>query len=372
MNRNTVILLLIGLLAASVIEAKNGPCSQSNCGAAKCCDDANLGGVCYSQDNYDCVSDNNGKLTLCGKGLLACSNVCFDPSKYKCENAKLSSGATVTTPKPVTPAPQPATTPKPATPTPSNAQTPAPTPKPTPTPTSGNPGNVPCGNGNCGAGNGCCGVQCFNPQQYSCPVDYITKVGHLCPLGFSSCGGKCYDPKSYHCDGKDLAYGSENKAPTSATNVNVPTQTAVNPNPVPVPTPPKVTTPQTTQTADLRIINNCKSTLWFEARYGNFGKNLPGQAKTYTRAFPGESVDYVIPAEGLEGTRFWAKYGCDNNGKNCIIGDQMQYYPEGGCPAGGCTPPVDSLFEATWGCKPGSACHAKNPTTWFDTSQVDG
>jgi len=84
-------------------------------------------------------------------------------------------------------------------------------------------------------------------------------------------------------------------------------------------------------------------------------------------------VDYHIPNAGLAGTRFWAKYGCNNQGRECRIGDQMQYWPmpPGGCPSHGCTPPVDSLFEATWGCKPGTGCSG-SPTTWFDTSQVDG
>jgi len=141
----------------------------------------------------------------------------------------------------------------------------------------------------------------------------------------------------------------------------------VSPTPTPYPQFPA-------QTADLRIINNCDTQLWFEARYGGAGAPLPGQSATSVQALPGSYIDYVIPDSGLSGTRFWAKYGCDNYGKNCLIGDQMQYFPNppGGCPPGGCTPPVDSLFEATWGCRPGSSCNAQNPTTWFDTSQVDG
>ena len=94
-------------------------------------------------------------------------------------------------------------------------------------------------------------------------------------------------------------------------------------------------------------------------------------------------MDFNIPQEGLAGTRFWAKYGCNTMGMNCWIGDQAQYWPGGGCPANGCTPPIDSLFEATFGCSPNipqSQC-AINPSapttqlgnlTWFDTSLVDG
>ena len=89
--------------------------------------------------------------------------------------------------------------------------------------------------------------------------------------------------------------------------------------------------------------------------------------------------------------RFWVKYGCDSKGANCLIGDSVanfNLYPQTGCPASGtplclfinnniilfthtcegCMAPVDSLFEATWGCKTGSSC----APTYFDTSQVDG
>jgi hypothetical protein len=118
------------------------------------------------------------------------------------------------------------------------------------------------------------------------------------------------------------------------------------------------------QTADLRMKNSCNFTLWMEARGSGIGGLIPGERGTVRRVEPGEYADYVIPKTGLASTRFWAKYGCDDQGRNCVTGDQMPYYPEGGCPPGGCTPPVDSLFEATWG--------REGDTTWFDTSQVDG
>jgi len=118
------------------------------------------------------------------------------------------------------------------------------------------------------------------------------------------------------------------------------------------------------QTADLRLRNNCNFTLWMEARGAGIGGLIPGETGTVSRVEPGKYRDYVIPSRGLASTRFWAKYGCDDQGRNCVIGDQMPYYPGGGCPTGGCTPPVDSLFEATWG--------HEGDTTWFDTSQVDG
>jgi hypothetical protein len=120
------------------------------------------------------------------------------------------------------------------------------------------------------------------------------------------------------------------------------------------------------QTADLRMRNNCNFTLWMEGRGAGLTGIIPGERSPVSRVEPGDYKDYVIPRTGLASTRFWAKYGCDEDGKNCIIGDQMPYWPNppGGCPVGGCTPPVDSLFEATWG--------RTGDTTWFDTSQVDG
>ncbi|KAI8999875.1 hypothetical protein DFJ74DRAFT_685725 [Hyaloraphidium curvatum] len=255
----------------------------------------------------------------------------------------------------------------------------------------------------------------------------------LCPVGTWACDRACYDPSKYRCEGGKLELGpatatgtgtgtTETAAPETTSRV-VPTTsprrktTSKGPKatttkarktattrktttkrpttkrrttksltaarkstsrPVPkatskIPAPPPTTTksgPAPTQTADLRIKNSCTSTLWFEARW--MGKPLPGHASTITRALPGEYVDYVIPADGLDSTRFWGKFGCDDRGRNCLVGDSMGFYPGNECPPGGCNPPIDSLFEATWGCKPGTGCHAAKPTTWFDTTQVDG
>ena len=62
----------------------------------------------------------------------------------------------------------------------------------------------------------------------------------------------------------------------------------------------------------------------------------------------GGYTDFTTPVEGLVGTRFWAKYGCDSNGENCLIGDQVPAIGSE-CPPDGCTPAIDSLFEATFG-----------------------
>jgi len=216
-----------------------------------------------------------------------------------------------------------------------------------------NPKN--CTQVKCGSGN-CCedsyfGPICFDNVRYSCPVE--NGIHTLCGYGLSVCSGVCYDTSSYSCTAGVLStVGAPIVAP---------------PTPAPVPQLP-------TQTADVRIINNCKSSLWIEARQGPQNAPLPGQTGTSTLALSGGYVDYPIPATGLASARFWAKYGCDKQGRNCAIGDQTQYWPNppGGCPATGCTAPIDSLLEATFGCKPGAACNVQNPTTWFDTSQVDG
>jgi len=213
-----------------------------------------------------------------------------------------------------------------------------------------NPKN--CTQVNCGASN-CChdsylGPVCYDTKRYACPSEGNNFT--LCGVGLSSCGGTCFDTKAYRC--------------VSGVITSRP----------PVLTPPTPSPQFPIQTADVRIINNCKSTLWIEARQGPQSAPLPGVMSTSTMALPGSFVDYTIPSTGLSSARFWAKYGCDKNGKDCSIGDQSQYWPSppGGCPAKGCTAPIDSLFEATFGCKPGASCNNQNPTTWFDTSQVDG
>jgi len=130
---------------------------------------------------------------------------------------------------------------------------------------------------------------------------------------------------------------------------------------------------QAAQPTSMRVTNQCAFPLWVEARCGGQGGPLPGQVNTTTPLNAGTSVDYDIPAGGLVGSRFWGKYGCNPAGRECQIGDSVPYYPGGGCPTNGCTAPVDSLFEATWGCHPGATCvSGLTSLTWYDTSQVDG
>ena len=165
---------------------------------------------------------------------------------------------------------------------------------------------------------------------------------------------------------------------------------------------------------DIRFVNNCNFDIWIEnsstlqegsMTNPNFvvGGPVPGTQKV-TKVLQGDNFDVIFPRTGIAGTRFWGKFDCDETGTNCAIGDSQQYWcnPDnpseqnpnavcppgekglvGGCPATGCTPPIDSLFEATTGCKfvdtsrcwrnPADASQPlSNMVTNFNTSQVDG
>ena len=135
------------------------------------------------------------------------------------------------------------------------------------------------------------------------------------------------------------------------------------------PTPPPV------QAAQLRIVNNCTSAIWIQ------NLNMPASTPQVTKLEVGGHVDYSeIPAAGLASTRFWAKTGCDASGQNCEMGQNSDPCPAKG--ATGCAPPVDSKFEATWGCtlsdQTNCAINPSDPTkrlpavTSWDTSAVDG
>lgn len=96
-------------------------------------------------------------------------------------------------------------------------------------------------------------------------------------------------------------------------------------------------------------------------------------------------LKFKIPDEGLASVKLWAKFGCENG--KCLMGQSMQDWDEdkkasiGGCKNSvyGCTPPIDTIFEATFGCNSNNC--AKNPSnlnetllndTFFDISHVDG
>ncbi len=132
----------------------------------------------------------------------------------------------------------------------------------------------------------------------------------------------------------------------------------------------------------LKIVNGCGNPMWVQwltsPTVSFSGANFKQLASL------GSFVEYDIPDKGLPSMRFWPGFGCDGSGKNCRVG------ASGGppnlgftCPAGGCAPPIDTKFEATFGCIPGVAdgdCY-QNPSApgqplgrgdWWNSSFVDG
>lgn len=116
------------------------------------------------------------------------------------------------------------------------------------------------------------------------------------------------------------------------------------------------------------------------------GSSLPGYKPNYY-VKNNEKIKFNIPKEGLSAVKIWAKFYCDDNAK-CLMGQSMQDWDDnkqasvGGCDNShyGCTPPVDTIFEATFGCDSTTEC-AVNPSaqnqsllndTFFDISHVDG
>lgn len=132
----------------------------------------------------------------------------------------------------------------------------------------------------------------------------------------------------------------------------------------------------------LRIINGCGEPMWVQ------WLTSPGISFNGPRfprlASQGSSIEFDIPDRGLPSMRFWPGFGCDANGHNCRVGASGGPANMGfTCPEGGCAPPIDSKFEATFGCIPGVAdgdCFA-NPSApseklgrgdWWNSSFVDG
>mmetsp|Transcript_14028 Transcript_14028/g.23243 ORF Transcript_14028/g.23243 Transcript_14028/m.23243 type:complete len:330 (-) Transcript_14028:230-1219(-) len=126
----------------------------------------------------------------------------------------------------------------------------------------------------------------------------------------------------------------------------------------------------------LLIVNGCeKDPLWI----AGFAVAVPVFPTKDLKLDAGASQVIPIPDSGLSSTRFWAKWGCDDLGQSCKIGQSGG--PGESCGAQGCAPPVDSKFEASFGClKKASHC-AVNPSApseqlghvdWWDVSQVDG
>lgn len=87
----------------------------------------------------------------------------------------------------------------------------------------------------------------------------------------------------------------------------------------------------------LTIRNECAYTIWIQQQ------NLPDATPSVVEIASGSQHSYDIPDAGLASTRLWPKTGCDATGHNCIMGQSSP-------PCTDCPPPVDSKFEATWGC----------------------
>jgi len=131
-------------------------------------------------------------------------------------------------------------------------------------------------------------------------------------------------------------------------------------------------------TRRFRVTNKCQHDLWIQ-QAGSPGTELPSEPKILHLA-AGSEHTYAVPDKGLASTRFVPKVGCDSYGNNCLI---QSIQP---CPAGGCDVPIDTKFEASWGCMHASGddevdrkvCALTgqgNPSTfqdWWDGSAVDG
>lgn len=118
-----------------------------------------------------------------------------------------------------------------------------------------------------------------------------------------------------------------------------------------------------------RVTNKCSHRLWIQSS----GTDLPHDPDIVS-LLAGESYDYSIPLAGLPSVRFLPKVGCDDLGNNCLV----QSMPP--CPKEGCTPPIDSKFEASFGCilddrascsKTGQG-QVSTYQDWWDGSAVDG
>jgi len=120
-----------------------------------------------------------------------------------------------------------------------------------------------------------------------------------------------------------------------------------------------------------RITNHCPRTIWVQST----GTKMPYDADI-VKISPGESYVYSIPRRGLPSTRFLPKVGCDEDGANCAV----QSVPP--CPPQGCSPPVDTKFEASFGCtfqaeRPKDCASTGQGVSstyqdWWDGSAVDG
>ncbi len=131
----------------------------------------------------------------------------------------------------------------------------------------------------------------------------------------------------------------------------------------------------------LKIINGCGGDMWIQwLSAPGVTFNAPNRHRL---SGLGSYIEYDIPDKGLPSMRFWPGFGCDSNGHNCRVGASGGPATLGfTCPPEGCAPPIDTKFEATFGCIPGvtdSQCF-QNPSNgqplgrgdWWNSSMVDG
>mmetsp|Transcript_82981 Transcript_82981/g.213823 ORF Transcript_82981/g.213823 Transcript_82981/m.213823 type:complete len:518 (-) Transcript_82981:129-1682(-) len=112
------------------------------------------------------------------------------------------------------------------------------------------------------------------------------------------------------------------------------------------------------QATRFRITNGCGSEPIWIAHQAAAGV---GPDPQNIRIAPGASYDMTVH-ENLTGTRYWPKMRCDEHGDRCSIGESGG--PGEHCDtAAGCSPPVDTKFEASFG---------QNGVDWVDISLVDG
>ncbi|MAQ17073.1 MAG: hypothetical protein CMN30_20050 [Sandaracinus sp.] len=116
------------------------------------------------------------------------------------------------------------------------------------------------------------------------------------------------------------------------------------------------------QPTRLRVTSYCDQPIWL-----HHSENVA--APLGTRLEAGECYDYPIGAGELASMRLWPKTGCDAAGEDCDLGQSVAP-----CPDGGCQPPIESKFEATFA--DADACPTEGApaecVTWYNASQVDG
>eukprot|EP00931_Biecheleriopsis_adriatica_P094060 TRINITY_DN67767_c0_g1_i1.p1 TRINITY_DN67767_c0_g1~~TRINITY_DN67767_c0_g1_i1.p1 ORF type:complete len:403 (-),score=49.17 TRINITY_DN67767_c0_g1_i1:61-1269(-) len=120
-----------------------------------------------------------------------------------------------------------------------------------------------------------------------------------------------------------------------------------------------------------RVSNKCDFPIWIQ-QAGTHSALDP----EIVRIEPGASYAYSIPRNGLPSTRYLPKTGCDASGNACDV----QSIPP--CPPKGCDIPIDTKFEASWGCRYTGSQAGRctktaqgNPSSyqdWWDGSAVDG